>query len=65
VCYAQHQLRFWTTKDDTVPADVWRTQQVPGNHEAWLRSGSRDTELYIDSIAILLALRQVRGCLFA
>ncbi|KAF6263899.1 hypothetical protein COO60DRAFT_1664767 [Scenedesmus sp. NREL 46B-D3] len=34
---------------------VW----LPGNHEAWLRPGSRDTELYTDSFAKLLALRQM------
>jgi hypothetical protein len=38
---------------------VW----LPGNHEAWLRPGSRDAELYTDSFAKLLALRQVRDCL--
>jgi hypothetical protein len=35
---------------------VW----LPGNHEAWLRPGSRDGQLYSDSFAKLLALRQVR-----
>jgi hypothetical protein len=38
---------------------VW----LPGNHEAWLRPGSRDAQLYTDSFAKLLALRQVRVCL--
>lgn len=35
---------------------VW----LPGNHEAWLRPGSRDGAVYPDSFAKLLALRQVR-----
>lgn len=38
----------------------WRVVWVPGNHCLWLRGDTRDSSIYPDSWAKLMALRQVR-----
>lgn len=38
----------------------WRVVWVPGNHCVWLRPDLRDGSTYPDSLAKLMALRQVR-----
>jgi hypothetical protein len=37
----------------------WRVVWVPGNHCLWLRPDTRDGSTYPDSLAKLMALRQV------